>query len=165
MLNVRSEWTCVHHQGSSIVDLLWASAAVVPLVQEGVVWGDEESLSDHRYVAMSIRRRHSAAEPAEPRFPRWKRDEWDHDIFEAADLEAAWGNPEVTGWTAEEEAELITRTAVDACDLSMPRAEKCVPRRRMYWSAEIAALRRDCVHRRRQVHEGASAATTRPGRR
>lgn len=52
--NVGMEPTCIRHNGASIVDLTWVSAAVRGRVREWRVLSSIETLSDHAYVAMSI---------------------------------------------------------------------------------------------------------------
>lgn len=92
VLNVGFAWTCVRPQGSSIVDVSWASAATVPLVHKWEVWEEEEYLSDHKYVMLTIYSKRGVADLKVLRFPRWKLEKWNHDFFKAAVLGAAWSN-------------------------------------------------------------------------
>lgn len=54
LMNIGNVPTCVRHQGSSIVDLTWASPSMTSRVSEWVVREDLESLSDHVYITFKI---------------------------------------------------------------------------------------------------------------
>lgn len=54
IVNVGNKPTCVRPQGSSIVDLTWASPDLVPYIRNWQVEEEVESLSDHLYITFSI---------------------------------------------------------------------------------------------------------------
>ncbi|XP_020296130.1 uncharacterized protein LOC109861057 [Pseudomyrmex gracilis] len=54
VLNAGRAPTCVRPQGTSIVDLSWGSASVLPLVRGWRVLARSESLSDYRYITFGV---------------------------------------------------------------------------------------------------------------
>lgn len=56
LLNEPGVCTCVRPQGSSVVDLSWVSAGLVSSIVEWSVFETMESLSDHLYIGISLRK-------------------------------------------------------------------------------------------------------------
>ena len=54
LLNEGSKSTCVRWQGESIVDLTWTSLSAARKTKSWEVAVDLESLSDHRYIFMTL---------------------------------------------------------------------------------------------------------------
>lgn len=54
LLNIGVAFTCNRFQGSSIIDLSWATADIVPLVHDWKVEENLASLSDHLYISFGI---------------------------------------------------------------------------------------------------------------
>lgn len=54
ILNVGAAPTCIRTQGSSVIDLTWASSDLLQLVGGWRVKEDLESLSDHLYIEFDI---------------------------------------------------------------------------------------------------------------
>lgn len=149
LLNEGTVPTCVREQGSSTVDVTWASPAARALASGWRV-ADVESLSDHRYVLFSLGERdrlkpdHTATH-----FSRWRRDEMDLVLFRevlSTRLEMSPCPPP----TVDDAATWLRDSITEACDATMPRVRGPNQHRPVYWwSEEIAELRRECVRRRR----------------
>ncbi|XP_076393336.1 uncharacterized protein LOC143265394 [Megachile rotundata] len=95
LLNTGSVHTCVRHNGGSIVDLTFASAAAARRISGWWVAEEMETLSDHRYITMVL----STAPPDEPQgrpdggarqSPRWSLRKLDRDALMAAAHVVAW---------------------------------------------------------------------------
>ncbi|XP_011858615.1 PREDICTED: uncharacterized protein LOC105556151, partial [Vollenhovia emeryi] len=71
LCNVGTRFTCVRPQGSSIVDLTWASASFADRVRNWCVLRDMETLSDHRLISFSICRDMASSVVTKDTYPRW----------------------------------------------------------------------------------------------
>lgn len=81
--------TCVRPQGSSIIDLTWASSLAIRLVDGWMVRGDVETLSDHLYITFTVGNRPVFAE-GNVLSRRWNLSKMDKSTF-ALSLEWACG--------------------------------------------------------------------------
>lgn len=139
LLNQGSTSTCVRPQGSSIVDLTWATPTIASRLAKWSVLSEVEHLSDHRYIEVELQR--EKVTQARNIRPRWAIKKLNEDNLMAAVMAATWSNP----YAAEDprqEATWLQRTIVSACNGAMPRV-KCLPRKSAYWwTEEIAELRR-----------------------
>jgi len=148
IVNIGSKPTCVRHNGTSIVDLTWASGDIFRLLSGWQVLSDVASLSDHRYIAFRVGDPHSRRATVNSRFPRWNTKTLDRELFkETLDWLCTGGFP---GDTVEEIASGVSRAMSSACDVSAKRLGARAARRGVYWwTDELASARRRCVAARR----------------
>lgn len=152
LLNRGSVSTCVRWNGTSIVDVSWASPAAARRVVGWRVAEELESLSDHLHIIVEVSS--AAIRPetrrAGTRGPRWALKRLDRDILRAAALAVAWSDHPTEPCGADAGADWFRGKMVELCDSAMPRARSS-PRRSAYWWSEgIAELRRSCVLARRR---------------
>ncbi|KAG7294991.1 hypothetical protein JYU34_022602 [Plutella xylostella] len=153
VLNRGSEWTCVRHNGGSIVDVTFASPALESRVQGWRVIVNVETLSDHRYIRYDV-----SATLDTTRWtnicgagPRWVLHRLDREALEEAAIVHAWASSPESLPHVDDEANWFRETLSQICDAAMPRARPIPPKKEMYWwSSEIADLRRACMSARRQ---------------
>ncbi|CAK9813933.1 Putative 115 kDa protein in type-1 retrotransposable element R1DM [Anthophora plagiata] len=154
LLNRGSVATCVRPQGSSIVDLSLASTAAVRRVTGWRVAEEVETLSDHRYIAVSLSpssqqleamRCRSGAPP-----PRWALKRLNEDALMAAAHAVAWPGNTIGHRGGEDGAEWFRDIMTAICDMAMPRTRPFHRRAAHWWSEDIAALRDTCSAARRQ---------------
>lgn len=150
--------TCVRQQGESIVDVTFASHNLSQRISGWEVLQDIETLSDHRYIRFHV----TPVPPVSSRSvgvnerensPRWALKRLNRDILEEASLVQAWLSAanEQAEVEVQEEADWLRGALTQVCDAAMPRVQKFLPRRQVYWwSMELAELRRACVTARRQ---------------
>lgn len=156
LVNVGSVPTCVRPQGTSIVDLTWATQDLIGRIRDWHVL-QGENMSDHNYIQFCLeesmpsllspplgRRRGST-------IPRWNAKRFDAEMFAAA-LEWSCENDTADDQTANGLREWLDRVVRDAHDMAAPRAQKRGPRRQVYWwSDRIAELRKAANQARRKA--------------
>lgn len=132
--NEGSVSTCVAYRGESIVDITWASSDAARRLSDWKVLTGVETLSDHLYVVMKVRfaGRNGPRRWEQPTWPsgggppplRWKWEEWNEDMFEAAAHIVAWasGREQPEDSPVDQVAMALRRDMGDICDASMPRA-------------------------------------------
>jgi len=122
IINSGSAPTCVRPQGTSIVDLTWATPDVINKIFGWEVLENNISYSDHRYIRFNINLGNKNIEQRRDRQSKsiraWNKKKFD-DKFEAA-LEwlCADEDPPESGIEANQRIDLIIK---QACDLAMPR--------------------------------------------
>lgn len=148
LVNDGKEPTCIHPQGSSYIDVTWASVSLMGRVIGWKVLTNFESLSDHPYILFEIRKRSTHRAPVRGGFPRWSTYDMDSDLF-CETLDWLCSALPKTG-SASAQAIEITRVVSRASDLSARRITSRPSRRPAYWWNEsIALARRLCIRRRR----------------
>lgn len=156
VLNRGSAYTCVRQRGGSIVDVSFASPAVLHRVSDWHVEEEVETLSDHRYIRFEVSTQTTGGRSqSAPRRdgPRWALKRLDRDALEEASIVQAWIRESATVGPVdvEREAQWFSDAMQQICDASMPRVSSRSARRRVYWwSVEIERLRVECVGVRRQ---------------
>jgi len=80
-INNGSSPTCVHDNGSSIIDLTWSLADVCRLLTDWQVLSDAVSLSDHQYIAFRIGDTCGDHTSKCVHYPRWNTKTLDRDLF------------------------------------------------------------------------------------
>ncbi|KMQ95342.1 reverse transcriptase [Lasius niger] len=129
-MNVGLTPTCVRPQGSSIVDLTWASPDTMSFIEEWKVREDLESLSDHLYISFKLR----TGLPLNKLVHRkWNLRKFDSDFFETAlvwksresDVEDRMDVTQMRKW--------LDSVMEEACDAAAPRIGPRRPRRSAYW--------------------------------
>lgn len=79
VMNSGNEPTCVRPQGSSVVDLSIASPWIAERINEWSVRCNDETLSDHRYIVLSVG---IGTSPwGHNKYPRWKMGNFDREMF------------------------------------------------------------------------------------
>lgn len=159
LLNKGGEATCVRPQGTSVVDLTWATTSAAAMLMDWRVLIDVEHLSDHRYIAMRFGRKRISRSPHQEQRdrPRWTIKCLDVDKLMALVMAAMWsGTPSEQDPSCEEA--WLRGVVTGACDAAMPRAKR-VPRRSTYWwNEEIAELRRTTIKWGRKVRRKRGSA-------
>lgn len=153
LVNVGDIPTCVRHNGTSIIDLTWASPNLVTRIKDWQVLSEKETLSDHKYITYYVslgktRERRNNTSPVV--FPRWVTDRADWDIFAASIHAQELMNPAATDGP-QEEAEELQRIVLNACDASMPVSRLKRPTCVHWWNSTIAGLRVECNKARRRL--------------
>ena len=158
LLNIGSAFTCVRHNGGSVVDLTFATPAVARNVTNWRVEKEVETLSDHRYIRFEVSTQPVVvSRPVNPirRCPRWALSRLNAEMVKEASIVANWcyqGTMEGTDFNVNESAGRICDIMTAVCDAAMPRARRGPVRRQVYWwTPEIADLRTSC-HRARRAY-------------
>lgn len=155
VLNQGSVSTCMRHNGSSIVDVTFASPVVARRVSSWKVLEDTETLSDHMYIRYDVSASSNNGDDRQRRqasmSKRWALRSLNSEALLEASIVQAWQTPPNGPVDIEEEVEWFRSAMTEICDASMCRAKAQTSRRKVYWwSQEIADLRRNCVEARRQ---------------
>lgn len=138
-------------QGTSIIDLTWASEDICTKVTNWQVREDIESLSDYQYITMTLGMGpRSNQKIGKKQYPKWSWDKCDLDIYRAA---ITW---EFTQLSVEETinpqelAKKIRKALQAACDASAPRVRTRPNVRSVFWwTEEIAQARKASLRARR----------------
>jgi len=154
--NVGSVATCVRPRGESIVDLTWASPAALRMVVGWRVAAELETLSDHRYIELSLVTRHPPTGPDSQEVRRWSLTRLNPDLLMASMQASLWvWGEDPLAWEVKGVEELASRLRSalwGACDASMPRVRRGCGRRSAYWwTEEIANLRDASIRARRRL--------------
>lgn len=154
LLNKGAQDTCVRPQGSSIVDLTWATSSAARMVVDWKVLLDVEHLSDHRYIAISFGHRHRRSFRSSCRQhqeqPRWTFKRLNEDMFMASVVTAMWSYSPIEHDPSEKEL-WIRMVITRACNAAMPRARKVSRRSIYWWNEEIAQLRHTAIKWSRKI--------------
>jgi len=160
-LNQGREYTCVRHNGASIVDVTFGNPAAARRIREWQVLGGEETLSDHRFIRFDVSdpsmgrlhlpQRGTARGGTGP--PRWVRRKLDKDLLTAAAIVKAWTGGVANPATPDEGAEKLREALTEICDTAMPRSRPAPDRKTAAyrWTPELAALREECNAARRRL--------------
>ncbi|XP_011861252.1 PREDICTED: uncharacterized protein LOC105558273 [Vollenhovia emeryi] len=151
LLNQGTAPTCVRPQGSSVVDLTWASSACAGRVMNWHVNKSVETLSDHRAILFSFDSSNARTDIGlAPRvYPRWSFAGLDEDLlcstFEF--LSSGISEDDSPGNLAA----AVCGYMANACDVAARKSGPRTLRRAVYWwNEEIANLRRVCTVARRK---------------
>ena len=154
IINQGSVFTCVRHNGGSIVDVTFASDSLASRVTGWEVQEGVETLSDHRYIRFDVSALPTSPGPHRGRGgdgPRWALKHLNKEVLTEAALVQSWLPTSGEPVDVEEEAQWFREAMTGVCDAAMPRARPTTTRRQVYWwNAEIAQLRATCVAARRQ---------------
>jgi len=160
-LNRGREFTCVRHNGASIVDVTLGNPAAARKIGNWRVLGGEETLSDHKYIRYDVsdpsmgrlqlpQRGNGKGGDAGP--PRWVKKRMDKDLLTAAAIVKVWTGEIARQTTAGEGAETPRGALTEICDIAMPRSRPAPRKTAAYWwSQELAALREECNAARRRL--------------
>lgn len=115
LLNEPGVCTCIRPQGSSVVDLSWASAGILGSVREWSVFETAESLSDHLYIGIAVAGSNVTREVIVHN-TRWNFAKLDPDLFiSAIDWLAGAGDLPVDSRDPEAFASWIVDIVSQAC--------------------------------------------------
>ena len=167
LLNDGRENTCVRWQGESKIDLAWASPSAACKVKRWKVDTEAETLSDHRYILISLTDGGCTGDVLprtrgrDPDRPRWAIKRVDKDRLITAAHAAAWtaSAQETTLLCAEARAEQFQTHMTRVCDASMPRVKSAGRRATYWWTPELEGKRRQCVLTRRKYQHRKRKAT------
>lgn len=151
LMNKGNVATCVRHQGSSIIDLVWCNVEIASRILNWRVL-DEETYSDHRYVVFEIEKEEIGKERGylqikRKKYQRWAYKRLDIDKFSEAIEWSCVGNnlisdvPKATKW--------LKKVLTKACDYAMPRAKNLIRTSVYWWFTDIQTRRKDCRKARR----------------
>ncbi|KMQ92970.1 reverse transcriptase [Lasius niger] len=142
--------TCVHPQGSLIIDLTWSSPDLLPLISNWHVKEELETLSDHVCICFDVCTGRPRPPPTRTKDRRWNLKKFDRDLFKAALI---WGsrNPEVDEvQDLNQSLKELDKLMEEACDAAALRIGPRKPRKKAYWWQEsVANLRLLCIRARR----------------
>ncbi|GAB1860716.1 Endonuclease/exonuclease/phosphatase domain-containing protein [Camponotus japonicus] len=148
VLNRGSAYTCVRHNGGSIVDITFGSPPVARKVVGWRIMEGSETLSDHRYIRWDISDPSLGNQPrphgrrGTPLPPRWalKRSAADA-LMAAASAKALEDVPEPDACDVNREVSWFREAMTQICDVAMPRVRTLPQRRAVHHSeAEAASL-------------------------
>lgn len=119
----------------SSVDVAWANTAALSKITDWEVDQTAETLSDHRYIYISVSMKHGI--PTTGRddvrgFPRWNMRKLDRDLLAAAVAARTWFVPG-EGTPAEEWVLWLATTLKQVSDVAMSRARTGGRKRATYW--------------------------------
>lgn len=142
LLNVGNEPTCIRTQGTSIVDLTWASPG---LIRQNTSWQvlNITTLSDHAYIQIEFECDRRYAQPMTTRGkpPRWNWRKADWCKFQDSLLWSCTSN--LTDLETMEDAEkMVERLDAEikmACDNAAKRTQPPKGRKSVYWWSEAIA--------------------------
>jgi len=138
LINEGSTPTCVRPQGSSTVDLTWATAAALRDVDSWKVL-EEETYSDHKYIQFTYKERKIYTNKKISK--RWKSSKMDADKFQEC-IEWSCANDAGRQEDSTSAAEWLQATIIEACDYSMPKA-KVINRKSTYWWSNVIEEKRN----------------------
>lgn len=145
--------TCVRAQGSSIIDLTWASPSIIHDICNWRVREDLESLSDHQYVSFDIGRvsiGHASNSSSVGR--RWNFSKTDNDMFKESLLWICMVNPFRPADMHADPGAWIDRTIFNACLTSTPKIGlRRFKKRTYWWNSNIADLRKNSLNAKRNL--------------
>lgn len=97
VLNRSTSYTCIRHNGGSIVDITMTSPPAARLARDWRVMEDTETLSDHRYIRVDVLDPSQGRINCEPApgsslspFPRWAIKKMDEDAILTALVTKTW---------------------------------------------------------------------------
>lgn len=148
LINEGNAPTCIRHQGSSIVDLTWATADIMNKIIDWKVL-DEFTYSDHAYIYYDIRNKLGINTKAKTvKYTRWSHKKMDVDMYKEVLEWSCIDMPQYT--SAEEAARWLRETLTNACDAAMPRVKKATKTQVYWWNSVIADMRKACTLARRK---------------
>lgn len=145
--------TCVRPQGSSCVDLTWASADLIGQIIGWKVLAGVETLSDHELIRFQVGVGGApAAVRPQPSRVSWNLKRMDVTSFHShLDWSCGFGPLEADLETANGPAEWLDTVMREACDFSAPRSGHRALRRKVFWwNEEVAELRVTCERSKRR---------------
>ncbi|KMQ88053.1 reverse transcriptase, partial [Lasius niger] len=151
IVNIGHRPTCVRPQGSSIIDLTWASPDLLSRIEDWRVREEMESLSDYLFISFEIRTGRPRLPPVGSSQRRWNWKKFDRDFFRAVMIWKGCEEPRVEDYQDPRQLlEWLDRVMVEACDAAAPRIGPRRPRRHAYWWQDsVAMLRHQCIRARR----------------
>ncbi|XP_012217915.1 uncharacterized protein [Linepithema humile] len=147
--------TCVRSQGSSTVDLAWATPAMFSRIKKWYVDLKNPTASDHLYIRMTlgssltlIKRR---AKESKRSFPRWNKNKINMDRLTAAITAKTWCDRNHLEQNAQSQVHWIEEALHEASDLAMSRSKRRHQHNTYRWCEETASLRNKCIKIRRKL--------------
>jgi len=168
VINEGNAPTCVRPQGTSIVDLTWATATMAKKIKEWKVEVGKLSLSDHNYITFGIdleeknkdkmntyTAKKKSMNNRSEKSPRWKMETLDQEIYDEV---LKWkcsmhnNNGSLEEGGEDNDVEWIRQAMIEAADASMRRARKMTTNKKQvyWWNDNIAEIRNNCIADRRK---------------
>lgn len=152
LMNVGDAYTCVRPQGSSIIDLSWASPGITRRIDKWMVLVDKETLFDHLYIEFVLKNLKSKwGNLKDPSLRRWNFKKLDEELF-CETLEFLNG-AEVSATMetdTEEYATWMHEIMVSACNTAAPVVTRANRRKQVYWWSEVVSELRVEVNKARR---------------
>lgn len=150
IINSGNAPTCVRPQGTSIIDLTWASPDLLPLIKDWQVKEDLESLSDHLYIYFKLCTGRPGLPPHRGISRRWNLRKFDKDFYKAALIWRGWDPDVENKENLTQMLKWLDEIMEEACDAAAPRIGPRRPRKKAYWWQEsVASMRFTCIRARR----------------
>ncbi|XP_011258888.1 uncharacterized protein LOC105252923 [Camponotus floridanus] len=148
LVNEGSSLTCVRPQGSSIVDLTWATATASRNIDNWKIL-EEETYSDHKYIHFTFNEKKVCT--SRKVATRWKSSKMDVDKFQEC-IEWSCINEDKDRYNDPSTAALWLQTSlIEACDYSMPKAKRVNRKSTYWWNSTIAEKRNTCKKAKRKL--------------
>ncbi|XP_029172845.1 uncharacterized protein LOC114941855 [Nylanderia fulva] len=153
LVNIGDLPTCIRPQGSSVIDLTWASHDMLSNICDWKVRNDMESLSDHVYITFTYLDRNNAQSP--PKLPsnRWNFRKMDRSLFiECLEWYCDFNSADVLdGDAVNPIVDWISQTMADACSVSTPRSSRSKRKCCYWWTEDINKLKKTTIGDRRAL--------------
>lgn len=160
LLNTGVTYTCIRPQGSSIIDLSWASSGLIERIEGWSVLEQMETLSDHLYIVFTLKKSLTSNRGNVFNHKRWNFNKLDDELFsEALELLTNAVLPDNLDNDLEKYVDWIQSIMRSACNTSAPLVKGKNKRRQMYlWTREISDLRSSSIRARRLWHRSRRGA-------
>lgn len=158
LINKGAQPTCVRQQGSSIVDVTWATAVLAPYLADWTV-NEEEFLSDHCCITMLLKESLWTGQRAITTtsttstfsFSRWKWSAANLDLFAALLTGYDWITPlDEDSEDPVDAAREYRRAIYRACKSAIPKAKRSPLKPVFWWNDNLQELHRKCCSCRRR---------------
>ncbi|XP_071581984.1 uncharacterized protein [Temnothorax nylanderi] len=148
LINVGNKATFASAQGSSIIDLTWASPGLLGRIRNWAVRDEMESLSDHAYITFTISDS-PTVNTIPRRAPRWNFRRMDTDIYQASIEWTCAITPNNDEYLIDFKPDKWIHLCIsNACKAAVPRVRDR-KRSTYWWNSEIARLRKRTIAARR----------------
>lgn len=125
LLNCGMEPTCIRTQGTSIIDLSWATPNLIEWISDWQVLADTITLSNHTYILMNVELQSACRPNKRIVYPRWNWRKMDWEKFISAlvwSCAVSQQNEDEIG-TIEGFVDWIGKTMTRACDAAGKRSK------------------------------------------
>ncbi|GAB1869618.1 Reverse transcriptase [Camponotus japonicus] len=152
LLNKGAKYTCIRPQGCSIIDLSWASSCLMNRVKNWSVLDDVETLSDHQYIEIILKKLHSNKRSKTPKVHRWNFRKLDEELFgEVLEFLLGAELPVNIENDPDEYADWIRKIMTSACNVAAPLVVRKNAKKQVYWWSEgVSRLRKEAIKERRR---------------
>lgn len=161
LINIGNIPTCVRSQGTSVVDLTWATTSLLPYINGWRVMDnvDDDSLSDHRYIRFDVcdADNRILTKHSNPKNKNkiWNMNKFNKDIFVVLMEGIVWTNNNNRNnnrsYNINREVNRVTRIITKACDAAAPLVKKKNNRNVYWWNNEVSEKRKSYIKLKRSL--------------